>query len=171
MKRPDRSLKSLLPNLAVKLETTPFALYERQRALVRAGLLHAVPGRGAGSGVRVTPHAIAMLLVSLVATQSLVEAEKETKIVASLKSRTGACPITGKKTFGAAVTAIAAYGGAQMIRVERSGPRRQARIIKRTEPDGFVFSDFGASDDKIRGILTTIIVLRLPRGLYEEETK
>ena len=86
MKRPDPSLKSLIPYLASKFEMTPFALYERQRALVRAGLIHAVPGRGAGSGVRATPHSVAMLLIAWLQPKVCSEVEKETKIVANLKS-------------------------------------------------------------------------------------
>ena len=93
---PPVSLKSLIPLLAQTLETTPAALYERQRALVRAGLIAAEPGRGPGSGVRATPHSVAMLLLSLLATGSLSETEKQTKALANLKSKDG-CPITGKK--------------------------------------------------------------------------
>ena len=85
---------------------TPAALYERQRALVRAGLIKAKPGRGRGTGVAATPHALAMLMISLVATGSLTETAKMTRVFANLKSVLGACPLTGKRTFGAALTAV-----------------------------------------------------------------
>ena len=49
------SLKSTLPALGRILGMTPSALYERQKLLVLEGLLHAVPGRGPGSGVPATP--------------------------------------------------------------------------------------------------------------------
>ena len=107
MNWPDVSLKSLLPYLAIFFDTTEFALYERQRALVRAGLIHAVPGRGPGKGVRVTPQSLAMLLISLAATESLIQVQSETKAIANLKIQdNAACPITGKKAFGAALSAV-----------------------------------------------------------------
>ena len=49
------SLKSLIPELARALDMTSAALYERQRALVRASLLQQRPGHGPGSGVVATP--------------------------------------------------------------------------------------------------------------------
>jgi hypothetical protein len=100
-----RSLKSLTPLLAKALGTTPDALYERQRALVRAGLLESEAGRGPGSGVRATPYAVAMLLISILSTGSLSEVEQQVKAIANLKSVDGRCPVTGKKTFAAALTA------------------------------------------------------------------
>jgi hypothetical protein len=111
-----------------------------------------------------------MLLISLVATQSLVEVEKETKIVANLKSNKDTCPLTGRKTFGAALTAIVESGGARFVRVARSGPRHQAVIFKKG-PDS-VESLFGASDDDLAGRLITTIMLFLPReGFFEEDKK
>ena len=50
---------------------TPAALYERQRALVREGLLAAEAGRGPGSGVRATAPAVALLVLSVLATDRL----------------------------------------------------------------------------------------------------
>ena len=46
-----------------------------------------------------------MLLISVLATGSLSEVEEHTKAIANLKSVDGRCPVTGKKTFGAALTA------------------------------------------------------------------
>jgi hypothetical protein len=100
------SLKSQIPNLAGWLSMTPAALYERQRALVRAGLLKAKPGRGRGTGVAFSPHSLAMLLISVAASDSLTETAEMTKIFTNLKSDTEKCPITGKKTFGAALTHV-----------------------------------------------------------------
>jgi hypothetical protein len=104
--RPMASLKSQIPNLAGWLSMTPAALYERQRALVRTGLLNAKPGRGRGTGVAFSPHSLAMLLISVAASDSLTETAEMTKIFTNLKSDTEKCPITGKKTFGAALTHI-----------------------------------------------------------------
>jgi DNA-binding IscR family transcriptional regulator len=144
-----KSLKSLLPQMAQRLGTTPAALYERQRALVRAGLVDIIPGRGAGSGVRATPHALAMLLISLVATGSLSEVEAETTIVARLKSDKEPCPITGKKTFGDALTVVLASKGLierlDGITVTRSGSKRQASLITHPKkgPSATITSNFG----------------------------
>src|SRR5688572_7224266 len=97
------SLKGFIPELAKAVGMTPAALYERQRALVRAGLLHGESGRGPGSGVRATPESVAMLLIALLATDSLSETESEAKVVTNLKSGTKPCPLTGKKTFASAL--------------------------------------------------------------------
>ena len=67
MSKPPFSLKGLIPRLAHELGMTPDALYERQRALVRAGLLKGVEGKGPGSGVRATPYATALLLIAVLA--------------------------------------------------------------------------------------------------------
>ena len=99
------SLKGLIPGLAKSTGMTPAALYERQRALVRAGLLHTRPGRGPGSGVPADAQSVATLLISVLATGSLSEVEEQTKAIANLKSLDGRCPVTGKRTFGAALTA------------------------------------------------------------------
>ena len=105
-KTAEPSLKSLIPALAKTLRLAPAALYERQRALVRANLLRNRPGRGPGSGVEFTPHSLALLLISLLATDSLSETEEATRALAKLKSAKGQCPLTGKKTFAQAVTAV-----------------------------------------------------------------
>jgi hypothetical protein len=64
-------LKAFLPTLARLLgDQSAIALYERQKMLVIEGVLHPVPGRGPGSGVRATPETIAMLLIALLASGS-----------------------------------------------------------------------------------------------------
>lgn len=103
-----QSLKAIIPALAFTFGMTAAALYERQRALVRAKLIKPERGRGPGSGVRATPESLAMLLISLLATDSLSEVETCTKAVALLKSKEASkrCPLTGQATFAAAVSAI-----------------------------------------------------------------
>jgi hypothetical protein len=49
-----------------------------------------------------------MLLVALLATGSLSETGERTKILANLKSESKRCPLTGKKTFARALTAVLA---------------------------------------------------------------
>jgi hypothetical protein len=102
------SLKSLTPDLAPLLGITQSALYERQRALERAGLLKAESGRGPGSGVRATPKAVAALIASALATDSLSEVETEALVLARLRAEDGVCPVTGKRAFGQALSALLA---------------------------------------------------------------
>ena len=138
------SLKSLIPALAGILDMKPAAIYERQRALVRAGLLESRPGRGPGSGVPATPHSVAMLIISIAATHSLSEVADQTKIVANLKSASGPCPLTGKKTFGQALTAILASKlVARLVQIElrRSGTQLSAEISIRKEPGEYYTED------------------------------
>jgi DNA-binding IscR family transcriptional regulator len=128
-----RSLKALIPKMAGALGTSPAALYERQRALVRAGLLHPLPGHGPGSGVRATPESVALLLIALLATGSLTETEEQTARIMNLKSATKRCPLTGKKTFSTALASVLASEElakrVQSIGVERGGDQAGAEII------------------------------------------
>jgi len=120
----ETSLKGLILVLAKHVDMTPAALYERQRALVRAGLLQSKPGRGPGSGVRATPQSVAMLLISILATGNLSETEELSKAIADLKSE-AKCLLTGKKTFATALTAVLASEELskrlRWIDVQRSG--------------------------------------------------
>ena len=81
------SLRSYLFKLSELLGLTPIALYERQRELVRAGLLHAEGTRGPGAGVRLSPEAVAVLLISVLATDSLSEVAKRTREIAGATAR------------------------------------------------------------------------------------
>ena len=102
------SLKSLIRDVSAFTGMSEAAVYERQRALVREGLLKTKRGRGPGSGVRGTPELVALLLISLLTTGNLSEAGASTRIFANLKNKEGSCPLTGKRTFAEAVTAILA---------------------------------------------------------------
>jgi hypothetical protein len=81
-----QSLKAYAPGLAKFFNTTPAAVYERQRALVRAGLIHAKPGRGPGKGVQATPRTMAALLIGMLVTESLTEAVELSELVMHLKN-------------------------------------------------------------------------------------
>jgi hypothetical protein len=83
------SLKAFIPKLAKALEMNPTALYERQRALIRGGLLETKAGHGPGSGVRLSPESVAMLVISVLATNSLVDVEAKTREGAELLGREG----------------------------------------------------------------------------------
>lgn len=96
----DSSLKAALPELADMLgRVTAVALYERQRALVAEGLLEAEPGRGPGSGARLTPHSLAVLLIGWLASLHLADSAKLARNVVAAKSIDGKCPLTGKASF------------------------------------------------------------------------
>lgn len=78
-------LKAFIPRLSKELNIPEIALYERQRALVRAGLLEHTGGRGPGSGVRLTAESFAMLLTAILATTSLSETGTATRLLAKAK--------------------------------------------------------------------------------------
>jgi hypothetical protein len=84
-----QSLKSCIPELARILGETTDALYERQRALDREGLLESKPGKGPGSGVRATPASIAMLLIGVLASVSLTDAGARAREIARTKDGVG----------------------------------------------------------------------------------
>jgi len=119
------SLKGLIPLLSRALAMSPAALYERQRALVRAGLLKSEGGKGPGSGVRATPQSVGLLLIAVLAADSLSEIEDATARVAGLRALADICPATGKKTFASAIAAVLASPelsrGVQRITVDRRG--------------------------------------------------
>lgn len=138
------SLKSMIPTLAGWIGLTPAALYERQRALVRAGLLRPEPGRGPGSGVRATPQSVSMLLIAVLATDSLSEAAEQSKVLANLKSRRKPCPLTGQTTFARALAAVFASPetARQIVQIEalRSASWSNAVIVYKPKPK--VIGDF-----------------------------
>jgi hypothetical protein len=102
------SLKAYAPHLAWRLDTTPAALYERQRALVRDGMLEQPEGHGPGSGVQLGPYPVALLLVAVLATDSLSETAEKIRIFATAKSiaADGFCPLTGEPTFAEAIARV-----------------------------------------------------------------
>jgi DNA-binding IscR family transcriptional regulator len=102
------SLKRLITHVSAMTGLSEAAVYERQRALVRAGLLKTQRGRGPGSGVRGTPESVALLLIALLATGNLSEVGVSTRIFANLENKEACCPLTRKRTFADAVTAILA---------------------------------------------------------------
>jgi hypothetical protein len=79
------SLKGYIPYLSQRLGISPAALYERQRALVRAGLLDMSKGRGPGTGVVADARAIAILVTAVLATGSLTDTETRVRAIASAR--------------------------------------------------------------------------------------
>ena len=114
---------------------------------MRAGLIHAVPGRGSGQGgasyAALARHAAHPRLA---ATESLIQVESETKAIANLKIQdNAACPITGKKAFGAALSAVLSSVDLDRrlawIDVVRGGKRRMAELVLRKEPGTYYTDD------------------------------
>lgn len=100
-------------DVAEALEVKPTTLYERQRALVRVGLLPQPKSRGRNSGgAMATPDTVAMVLLSLLATDSLSEVDERIATWAQLRAieenlpgpRVGKCHLTGQKNLHAALS-------------------------------------------------------------------
>jgi hypothetical protein len=85
------SLRIYGQRVAALLGTTPDALYERQKSLLRAGLLQP-EGRGRGGGTKATPKTVALLLIALLASDSPADAGTRAKTIANLRAEE-------KKTF------------------------------------------------------------------------
>ncbi|WP_334381731.1 MULTISPECIES: hypothetical protein [unclassified Bradyrhizobium] len=81
------SLKTYLHGIAPIIGLTPGALYERQRSLVKLGLLTPAPGRGPGSGVLLTPENAAAVIISALAAEGL--SDVDARVVALCEARYG----------------------------------------------------------------------------------
>jgi hypothetical protein len=91
------SLNRFLPQISGFLNTTPDALYERQRQLVRLGILTAEQGRGPGSGVKLSADGVAALLVALLVTDNL--SDTDDRILRLLASKPVIKSATDAKTL------------------------------------------------------------------------
>jgi hypothetical protein len=129
------SLKAFMTPLARFLgSTTSAALYERQRALVRAGLLDAGSGWGPGSGVRATASSVALLLISVLTSDSLSEAETRAgDIAAAAPAGSDQCPLTGMRSFKDAFASIltAAPQADRVVEITVSRTAARAKISYR----------------------------------------
>lgn len=125
------SLKSLFPELGRILGETPDTLYGWQRAMVREGLLDAAPGRGPGSGVPANPEAMAQFLIGICCQATRSENAPLARTVAKAPSADGQCPLTGAKTFIAALTATLADESlaARVVEVNVSASIGSATIV------------------------------------------
>jgi hypothetical protein len=103
-------LKTYLSTLSPLLGQSEEMLYERQRALVRQGLLDSVGGRGPGSGVRADESALSPFLISLLAHDILAHSHAA-ELFCGMKNDAGKCPITGAKTFREGLEAVLGHEG------------------------------------------------------------
>ncbi|WP_457492216.1 hypothetical protein [Tardiphaga sp. P5_C7] len=141
------SLKSFLPVLAETFGTTPDALYSRQRALVRMGLLPSNEGKGPGSGVVLNADTLAVMLIAIMAADTLAETDGRVARLCEATVSPYEFDDTDKsfadaKTFRQAVAAVIAEGPnppgnhfvksirvsrdrGQLVLVENTGRRRK----------------------------------------------
>jgi hypothetical protein len=166
-----KSLKVFIHDtLAKALGRAPVTLYERQRPLVAAGLLHAEDGRGPGSGVKAEPRSVAMLLVSVLATDTASDADAVTAW-AKFKCLGGhPCDLTDKTTLVDAITTILEMGELPKV-VWLQAARRigEARITyPNKKGDGFeesIFTRGGKpAPDFPSGFITSVA---MHNGLHE----
>lgn len=95
-----------MPGLAPMLGLTTEALYERQRALTRLGVLPVEKGRGPGSGVQATPQAVAALFIAALATDNLSEVDDRVTDLISAPATRERCPLTKAPNFGVAIATL-----------------------------------------------------------------
>ena len=81
---------------------------------------------------------MALLLISLLATGNLSDAGLCTRIFANLENKEGSCPLTGKRTFAEAVTALLASKelAQRMIAINVSQEIRATEITYRDPSKG-----------------------------------
>jgi hypothetical protein len=101
------SLKAFLPLISRVFSTTPAALYERQRALVRLGVLEPIDGRGPGTGVPLSADNVAAIIIALAVTDNLSDTdERVAKLCNASPLFKSVCPFTGATTFRGALGSI-----------------------------------------------------------------
>lgn len=104
------SLTSFLPKLVPYFGMSTAAIYERQRALVRLGLLPQPQGRGRGAGALATPETAALICLSALATENLSEMDDRIARLASAPIQTHYkrkyCRLTRATEFKDALSAM-----------------------------------------------------------------
>jgi hypothetical protein len=166
------SLKAYAPLLAWRLRTTAAALYERQRALVRDGILEQSEGRGPGSGVHAAPYSVALLLVAVLATDSLSETSAKVRSFAAAKSTAadGLCPLTRKPTFVEALAQVLDTAHQHWRKIESISVRRTSGhgVIASGDKFNHVDSIFAAQvpvDAKLQAPTKLLVDAMLTRDL------
>ena len=127
------SLKAYIPTLAPFLGVSPDALYEKQRALIRSGLLLPVEGRGPGSGVKVSVPAVSLLILSVLATDSLAEIDTTVRVLGAARAETKSCALTGGIEFGQSL---------EIVLAQASTARRISwiQVVRQVQRASIVFS-------------------------------
>ena len=156
------SLKSFLGGLGPALGFTPAALYERQRALVRHGILKPISGRGPGSGVELSSYSVATLLIACAAAPSLSDVDGRIVEYCEAPAIDETCPLTGKKTFREAVQAILEEK-ALMERVYFVSVNHDPR-----NPDSFI--EFSQGRKRLQSIFRWRVDPSEPTGIMSSST-
>jgi hypothetical protein len=116
------------PEVADAFDMSPAALYERQRALVRVGLLPQATSRGRNSGgAMATPDTVAMIVLSVLVTDNLSEVDERMAVWAGLRAievgfikgkgeiiKVGRCHFTNEKTLHKALAKVIAVGAGNL---------------------------------------------------------
>jgi hypothetical protein len=135
------SLKSFAPVLAPTFGVTPAAVYERQRSLVRQGLLPK-PELGRGNGLAATPDTVALMVIAFMVTDNLSDTDDRVRRVAELpavyedehlRRRSHRCNLTGKRDFKSALAA--------MLKVTRFPPRVRVTVSRDTFSSKIFYTD------------------------------
>jgi hypothetical protein len=147
------SLKAFLPILALHTGLSVTALYERQRALVRLGLLPKPTKSGRNSGgAMATPGTVAVMLTAVLVTDKLSEMDERileflmlrsnSYNIENVKGREIPCPFTQERTFYRAFRAILADG--QLSAFLTVEVVRDHKIARFTDKSGdYLPSEFG----------------------------
>jgi hypothetical protein len=144
------SLKAFLPALAAAFEMSPAALYERQRALVRLGLLPSPSTRGRNSGgADANPDTVALMLIAVLATDNLSETDRRIVSLATARAinpssgKSGRCKVTAERTFRGALRSMLSASGSMgiVIEVTRHEHAPSARLLD--GENGIVWTEFG----------------------------
>lgn len=142
------SLKALTPALGRAFGVPPGAIYERIRALMRAELIETIPGRGPGAGARATPRSMALLLISLLVSESLTETIRLTRMVMDLRS------VQGERFVDALESFLASPEKADrvtLISIMRARAKLAQAVIHYLDEKGDAEDIFGADELDILG--------------------
>jgi hypothetical protein len=146
----DKSLKDIGAVIAKVVEMPEATVYERQRALVRAGLLSGDDKRGPGGGVRATPKATALLLAGILATfeGNIADIGQRTRRLMNLKNESNP-----RQTFGGTLIEWLSQSEElpSKIWIEASVKLGWARITF-TSDATFVEANFGATERHGKGL-------------------
>ncbi|WJR74911.1 hypothetical protein [Bradyrhizobium sp. NP1] len=170
------SLHSLIPALAPIFGLTEKSLYERQKALVRMGMLPTPQGRGRGSGAPATPENVALLVIAVMATDRQADDDRVRKLALApfIDGKKDRCPWTGATVFKDALSLILSPAA------PTSKPGRvihNAVHVSRAEPAASIFfswpkrgqgwSEFKRSSDRGRDD-RLLVSAELPDGAIQE---
>jgi hypothetical protein len=149
------SLTSFLPMLVSHLGITKAAIYERQRALIRLGLLPKPVGRGRGSGAEATPLNASLIILSALATENL--SDMDDRIVQLSRApvtewrKKKECRLTKQTVFSSALAEMLAHPDlakrVSSVRVKRRGSLEATIYWYQKIPGKLALSTFGEDDE------------------------